>query len=340
MPKVSVIITTYNSMAYLPQTVESVLRQTFTDFEVLLVDDGSSDSTLEWASGLVDPRVKLISQQNQGVCVARNTGIAHARGEYVSFLDSDDLWEPTKLEKQVRCLEDNPALGLVHTWLALIDEEGNLTGRVLASNAEDDVWKQIVQKNSVACSSVLVRRCCFETVGDFDTDLRVAEDWDMWIRIAERYQFGLIKEPLVRYRQRVNSKSKNYPSRVQDFRIIIEKAFQSAPLEFLPLRNQSYGHVYLCIAWKCLQGNQKDYKTAKYFRQQALSYYPQLRYSQEYIRLSLAIASIEWLGAESYSRLLTLFYFLRQRMSKASHIVALLIAHVLAMQIYTIWVIR
>lgn len=312
MPKVSVVITTYNSMTYLPEALESVLRQTFTDFEVLLVDDGSSDSTVQWASGLVEPRVRLISQENQGVCVARNTGIAYARGEYVAFLDSDDLWEPTKLEKQVRCLEDNPAVGLVHTWLALIDERGNLTGRDLASKAEGDVWKQIVQKNTVACSSVLARRCCFETVGVFDPNLRVAEDWDMWIRIAERYQFGLIKEPLVRYRQRINSKSKNYPARLQDFRRIIEKAFQSAPLELLDLRNRSYGHVNLCVAWKCLQGNDKDYKMANIFRRQALRHYPQIRYSQEYIRLSFAIALMQWFRPDTYSKLLTLGYTLRR----------------------------
>ena len=315
MPKVTVVITTYNSITYLPETLESVLRQTFTDFEVLLVDDGSTDSTVQWASELVDSRVKLITQENQGVCVARNTGIAHALGEYVAFLDSDDLWEPTKLEKQVRYFEDNPSLGLVHTWLALIDEQGNLTGRVLTSNAEGDVWEQLVQKNTVACSSTMVRRCCFEALGGFDSNLRVAEDWDMWIRMAERYQFGLIQEPLVRYRQRINSKSKNYPKRIQDLHRIIEKAFQFAPSELLHLKSRSYGHISLCIAWKCLQGNEKDYKKANYFCEQALSHYPQLRYSQEYIRLILAIALIQWLKPNNYNRLLALAYTLRRHIS-------------------------
>lgn len=323
MPKVTVVITTYNSMAYLPETLESVLGQTFTDFEVLLVDDGSTDSTVQWASELVDSRVRLITQENQGVCVARNTGIAHAGGEYVAFLDSDDLWEPTKLEKQVRCFEDNPALGLVHTWLALIDEQGNLTGRVLASNAEGDVWEQLVQKNTVACSSTMVRRCCFEELGGFDSNLRVAEDWDMWIRIANRYPLALIKEPLVRYRQRTNSKSKNYPSRLQDFHRIIEKAFQSAPLEFLHLKNRSYGHVNLCIAWKCLQGNDKDYKMANDFRRQALKHYPQLRYSEEYIRLSFAIALIQWLKPNNYNRLLALAYTVRRHISNLRNKISL-----------------
>ena len=104
MPKVSVIIPTYNAMTYLPETVESVLRQTYSNFELLIIDDGSSDQTVQWVSQLVDSRVRLISQENQGASVARNTGIAHAQGEYVAFLDADDLWEPTKLEQQVRCL--------------------------------------------------------------------------------------------------------------------------------------------------------------------------------------------------------------------------------------------
>ena len=318
MPKVSVVIPAYNAMTYLPETVESVLRQTFTDFEVLIIDDGSSDDVVQWASGLVNPRVRLISQKNQGVSVARSTGIAHAQGEYVAFLDGDDLWEPTKLEKQVRCFLENPKVGLVHTWLAGIDQYSKSTGRVIGSQIEGDVWQRIIERNMVACSSAMVRRCCFETVGVFDRNLRFAEDWDMWIRLAARYHFAVIKEPLVGYREHPNSKSKKYATRVQDFRTIIEKAFESVSFELLYLRNRSYGHINLCIAWKCLQGREVDYKSANYFRHQAILHYPQLRYTRDYIRLSLAIALMQWFGAESYSKLLALFYLLRQRISSAS----------------------
>jgi glycosyltransferase involved in cell wall biosynthesis len=340
MDIVSVVITAYNSMDYLPETLESVLRQTFTDFEVLLVDDGSSDHIVQWASGLVDPRVRLISQENQGVSVARNTGIAHTQGKYVAFLDGDDLWEPTKLEKQVRCLEENPEVGLVHTWLTGIDRHSKPTGRVICSQIEGEVWQKIVEKNRVACSSAMVRRCCFETVGVFDKNLRFAEDWDMWIRLATRYHFAVIKEPLVGYREHSNSKSKKYASKLQDFQTIIEKAFETAPFELLHIRNRSYAHINLCIAWKCLQGSEIDYKSANHFRRLATLHYPQLRYSQEYLRLSLAIAMMQWFGPKSYSRLLALFYILRQRLSMVSHAVAVLIAHVLAMPILIVLVIR
>jgi glycosyltransferase involved in cell wall biosynthesis len=315
--KVSVVITAYNSMDYLPETLETVFKQTFTNFEILLVDDGSSDHIVKWASELVDPRVKLISQENQGVSVARNTGIAHAQGEYIAFLDGDDTWEPTKLEKQVRCLDENPEVGLVHTWLTKIDWQSKPTGRVICPQIEGEVWQQILERNQVACSSVIVRRCCFETVGMFDKNLRFAEDWDMWIRLATRYHFAILKDFLVGYREHPNSKSKRYASRLQDFRNIIEKAFNSIPFELLHLRNQSYGNINLCIAWKCLQGSEIDYKMANHFRRLAILHHPKLRYSQEYIRLSLAIALMGWLGDKSYSKLMEFFYVIRQRVSNA-----------------------
>ena len=313
MPKVSVVIPAYNAMNYLPETVESVLRQTFTDFEVLIVDDGSSDHIKQWASGLVDPRVKLISQENQGLPGARNTGIAQTQGEYIAFLDADDLWEATKLEKQVRCLEDNPAVGLVHTWMVLVDEQGKSTGRVMPSNAEGDVWKQLVEKNVIGCPSVIVRRSCFETVGVFDRSLRSLEDWDMWIRIATRYPFAVIKEPLAYYRQLPSSMSKNCQVMEQSFHTVIERSFRSAPLELLYLKNRSYGHANLCLAWKALQSKDRDYKLAIHFRQQAIVHYPQLRYSRESIRLSFAIAAMRLLGPHGYSRVLAMAYALRRR---------------------------
>lgn len=313
MPNVSVIIPAYNAMTYLPETVESVLRQTFTDFEVLIIDDGSSDHIVEWVSQLVDPRVKLISQENQGACAARNTGIAQAQGEYIALLDADDLWEPTILEKQVRCLEDDPAVGLVHTWMAIIDQQGRPTGRVITSNAEGEVWKQLVEKNPVPCSSVMVRRCCFDTVGVFDQSLLNIDDWDMWIRIAACYRFAVIKEPLMRYRQHHNNMTKNWQVVEQACRLIIEKAFHSAPPELLYLKSRSYGHANIFLAWKALQSSNRDYKRAIHFRASAIAHFPKLRYSQEYIRLSLAIAALQWFGPDGYSRMLVVIYALRRR---------------------------
>ena len=315
MPKASVVIPAYNSLKYLPATMESVLRQTFNDFEVILVNDGSSDDTEHWVSQITDPRVKLITQENQGLSGARNTGIAHASGEYIAFLDADDLWEPTKLEKQVLCLEENSEIGLVYTWVALIDENGNSTGRVFKNYAENDVWHKLIEHNIVESGSVaMVRRQCFDTCGVFDRNLRsFVEDWDMWLRIASRYPFKVMKEPLVYYRQHSTSASKNWEAMARSFEIVIEKAFSAAPPELQYLKNRSYGFANLCLAWKPLQSRAQDWKIAASFRAKALSHYPWICFSQEFVRLSIAIILMRLFGTDGYQRFLSYAYTLRQR---------------------------
>ena len=314
MPKVSIVIPAYNVMTYLPETLESVLRQTFTDFEVLIIDDGSSDNVVQWASGLVDPRVKLISQKNQGVSVARNTGIANAQGEYVAFLDADDLWQPTKLEKQACCFEDNPAVGLVYTWTAFIDQLGKPTGTLIAFDIEGNVWEQIVVKDMISNgSSPMVRRSCFETVGVFDPNFRYAPDRDMWTRIAARYPFGVVKEPLTLYRRYASSFSKNHKKMIQELREVIEKSFQSAPLESLYLRNRTYGWMNIFAAWGYLE-DEMNYKEAMHYRRQAILHYPQIRYTHLYIRLSLAIAIIRWFQPQGYTQVRKMSRNLRRLM--------------------------
>jgi glycosyltransferase involved in cell wall biosynthesis len=301
MPKVSIIIPAYNAMIYLPKTLESVLRQTFTDFEVLIVNDGSSDQIVQWAAQLTDPRVKLISQENQGASVARNTGLANAQGDYVAFLDADDLWAATKLEKQTHYLDSHPDVGLVYTWTALIDEQDQPTGIVWASQVEGRVWEHLVVIDGMLAngSVAMVRRCCFEQVGIFDPDLECYEDKDMWVRIATQYPFGVIQEVLNFYRQRPHSQSKNRQKMLQDYRKYLEKTFAVAPLELLYLRNRCYGYMGLHQAWESLELG--DYQEASHFRRQALLHYPQLLFSKHLILLTCAIVLTRWLGSSGYS---------------------------------------
>jgi glycosyltransferase involved in cell wall biosynthesis len=319
MPKISVVIPTYNAMIYLPQTVAGLLNQTFEDFEAIVINDGSSDETEQWVSKIKDPRIKLISQNNKGLAGARNAGIAQASGEYIAFLDADDLWEPTKLEKQVHVLDKYPEVGLVYTWVAYIDEKGESTGKVVKYQAEGDVWKNLLERNLVECGSVaMVRRSCFDTVGVFDWNLssfNVNEDWDMWLRIAARYPFKVVKEPLAYYRQSSSSASKNWKAIEQSFRIVIEKAFDSAAPELQSLKRRSYGLANFCFAWKALQSRDRDYNKARQFRALALDHDPGLRFSKEYVRLSLAITMMRWFGRESYDRLLAMFHVLRRCMT-------------------------
>jgi glycosyltransferase involved in cell wall biosynthesis len=304
-PKISVIIPTYNAISYLPEAVDSVLKQTFRDFELIIVDDGSSDRTVEWILSLTDPRLKLITQENQGSAAARNRGIASAQGAYIALFDADDIWELTKLEKQAHFLDAHCSIGLVDTSVILIDEDGN-TGKVVTSKAEGDVWKHLVQFQPVcSCDSTpLIRRECFDTVGLFDRDLMFLEDLDWWIRLASHYQFGAIKEPLVKYRQHSGSKSTNCRETLQAFHKIIEKAFESAPTELLYLRDRGYGRVNLYLAWKAL--NNKDYNQVKQFCTSAIAHYPQLQRSWEYTRLNLALALMRRLGDQTYEKLRSL----------------------------------
>ncbi|MER3491205.1 MAG: glycosyl transferase family A [Mastigocladus sp. ERB_26_2] len=312
MPKVSVIIQAYNAMNYLPKILESVLKQTFTDFEVLIINDGSTDNIIEWASQITDPRVKLISQENQGQSAARNLGIVLARGDYLAFLDADNLWLPTKLEKQVNFLDKNPEVGLVNTWVALTDEHGKPTGTVIKTHAEGNVWKQIIECPTVICgSSPLVRSDCFEKVGLFDKKLSVSADWEMWIRIASRYSFAMIKEPLVFYRQYYNSQSKNCQKLLEDNSAVIEKTFKTVPRELQYIKRRSYGQVYLYLAWRALDN--KRYQEAIDFRQQAVANYPQLFFSWNYIRQGIALMVMPWLGVQAIDEVRNFSRGLRRR---------------------------
>ncbi|OCQ90674.1 glycosyl transferase family A [Nostoc sp. MBR 210] len=310
MPKVTVVIPAYNAMQFLPETVESVLAQTFSDLELLIVNDGSSDNIVQWANNITDERVKLISQENQGVSAARNTGIMQSNGEYLAFLDADDLWKPTKLEKQIRRFEEYPEAGLVYTWTHLVDAFGKPINRVLASRLEGNVWKQILVANMIGNgSSAMVRRSCFETVGLFDPELSGAADRDMWIRIAVHYLFAVVKEPLTLWRQHTNSMSKKRQEMVKDLRRTIDKNFQSVSLDLLYLQNRSYSYMNLYQAWNSIdEGNIEE---AISFREQAYSNYAQIRLTNNYIRLSLAILLISWFGTNGYDGVRSITRFLR-----------------------------
>lgn len=322
MPKVSVIVTAYNLIEYLPETIDNVLQQTYNDFEVIVVDDGSTDNTAAWVRQVTDPRVRLICQPNMGLSGASNTGIENARGEYITFLDADDLWEPTKLAKQVEILDNCPEVGIVYTWVIYMNEEGKSTGRVVKPEAEGYIWEQLIEVNQIECGSVnLIRRSCFEKVGLFDTNLKsYVPDWDMWLRLALHYQFKVIREPLVYYRQRSSSGSRQFKAMERSFNIVLEKAFNAAPPELKPLVNRGYGFAYFCLAWKALQNGQPDYKAARKFQQIALKKHPRRFLTKENLRLTVAITLMQWFGNQNYLKILRWMHSTRSLLSPNSAI--------------------
>jgi glycosyltransferase involved in cell wall biosynthesis len=313
MTKVSVIVPAYNAMKYLPESLDSILAQTYPDFEVIIVNDGSTDNLSQWASELTDPRIKLVSQSNRGLAGARNTGLNHAQGEYIAYLDADDLWDATKLAKQVEVFEQNPQVGLVYTWVERIDQNGKFLGKPFESNLSGNIWEQLLERNVISPSSAMIRRCCFDHVGRFDENLKsFIEDWDMWLRIAAIYPIKVLPELLLQYRECPSSASKNLQAMERSYHIVIEKAFASASSELIVQKQKSYSCAYLHLASQSLQNNQPTYATASNYLQQAVAYYPQLKFSQPYWRLNLTIWLMKWFGINTYHKWRDRFRFLRR----------------------------
>jgi glycosyltransferase involved in cell wall biosynthesis len=313
MPKVSVIIPAYNAMQYLPETMASVMKQTYRDFEIILIDDGSSDHIREWAETQNISQLRLISQENRGLSGARNTGIKAAKGTYLALLDADDLWEPTKLEKQVQVLDLDREAALVYTWIALVDEQGSLTGRYYKRLEEGNVWKPMLTSNLVGCGSVpLIRHTCLDKVGYFDENLKsFAEDWDLWLRIARQYSFRVVKEALVYYRQRGDSASKDWVAMERSFQIVIAKTFSDQPAEILPLRAKSEAFIYVALGWMALQGNNFDFRVASNYQRNAFKYYPKIILRWEFLRLFWAIFLVGYFGKDNYESIRSILPILR-----------------------------
>lgn len=203
-PEVSVVIACYNYGRYMAGCVESVLSQTYRDFEVVIVNDGSTDeSDGEILRFLPDARIRYVRQANAGQAGAKNTGIGHSRGRYVAFLDADDRWDARKLEKQLPLFSD-PRVGVAFSRSRFIDEGGREIPFVHRSKhlrpRSGSVAKHLLFDNFVPFSSSVVRRACFERAGAFDETLPMAIDWDLWLRISLEFDFAFVDEELISYR--------------------------------------------------------------------------------------------------------------------------------------------
>ena len=196
---ISVIIPTYNRAHLIGRTIKSILNQTFQDFEIIVVDDGSVDDTEEVVRSFDDPRIKYLKhQKNLGASTARNTGIKNSRGEYIAFLDSDDEWLPEKLKKQINIFQRAPdKVGLVYSWAEMIDEKGELF-RKLNFVVKGRVLQNILRGNFIPSSTVVVKKKCFDEVGLFDESFASCQDREMWTRIATKYEMEVVPEYLAR----------------------------------------------------------------------------------------------------------------------------------------------
>ncbi|MBA4063457.1 MAG: family 2 glycosyl transferase [Isosphaera sp.] len=215
-PTVSVVMAAKNYARFLPEAVGSVLAQSFADWELLVVDDGSADATPAAVRPfLADPRVRYVRSDRLGQARAKNLGVRLGRGRVVAFLDADDAWEPTKLAKQLALLDADPAVGVVFCRRTLMDEAGNpLPPPTVPPPPRGRVLDAMFVQNFVCFSSAVVRREVLSHVGAFDPQWDLAVDYDLWLRVARHHAFDYVDEPLVRYRTGHGNLSKRLLDRV------------------------------------------------------------------------------------------------------------------------------
>ena len=202
MPKVAVIIPTCNRSAFLKRAIESVCAQTYTDYEIIVVDDASTDDTPEVVAQFRDKPIQYIRhEENKGGSAARNTGITHSQSEYIAFLDDDDEWLVTKLGLQVALLDSSSErVGIVYTGNQTIDRATQKVRAIQRPTKRGDLSNDLMRYNPVGpTSSTLIRRKCFEEVGMFDESLPSFQDYDVWIRISAKFYFECISLPLLKY---------------------------------------------------------------------------------------------------------------------------------------------
>jgi serine acetyltransferase len=248
---ISVIVTAYNYGRFISSCIESVLCQTYRYFEIVLVDDGSTDNTEQIIQKYKSlPFFKYIKQENKGQACAKNRGIRESHGDLIAFLDADDLWREDKLEKQVSLFQGHPDLGLVYSRAILIGEDSafldfRYSGKFLKPQ-RGSVTKWLFLDNFVWFSSCIVRRECFDRFGLFDETLKMGIDWDRWLRISVDYQFEYVDDDLLFYRHgHVGQMSKNIETRYECSDRIMKNFLDDYPgIVDRVAKNRAYYHTY------------------------------------------------------------------------------------------------
>lgn len=277
-PLVSVIIPTYNYGRFVGDAVESALTQTYRPIEIILVDDGSTDDTGTRAQKY-QGRIRYIPQENQGLSAARNTGIKEAKGEYIAILDSDDIWLPDKLKKQMDEFSRDKSLGLVSCGELLMDDQEKVTRENIYKDYpnRDEFLKKLMIRNIVSGgSAAVIKKECFNRVGLFDATLRSAEDWDMWLRIGQHFNVKVLQECLVKVRiGSTNMSSIKNAERMLEYEIkTLDKHWERNPsFKNKPfLRSEALSYRYFCAAWAYWKARETQKATQYIFK--SFFYYP------------------------------------------------------------------
>lgn len=246
-PLISIITPTYNRADFIAEAVESVLAQTYSHFEFLIVNDGSTDHTGKVLEPyLNDDRIRLFRQENQGQSVARNVALDEAKGEFICFLDSDNFWPADKLEQQVRIFEQYPTTDVLYGDNVIINESGEELSRNNMARYSGRIAPQMVKDNCVAMNTTMARRQCFDELGGMSGKRRVADDYDLWLRFSAKYEFRYEPQYWAWYRVMEDQISSDKTRRfkvneqiIHDFRRDFPDAM--SPREF----DQGFAHFYI-----------------------------------------------------------------------------------------------
>ena len=250
MPQISVIIPTYNAEDTIVETIQSVRQQTFQDFEIIVINDGSQDKTVELLQTIKDERLQVFSYENGGLPAARNRGISHATGQFIAFLDADDLWTADKLELQLKALQQNPAAGVTYSWTCFmeVDEQGKAASFLPSPQYSfaGNVYQNLLVSDFIhSGSNTLIRREAIESTGEFDPILKSCEDWDYWLRLASKWHFVVVPKHQILYRRTSGAMSSKVEVMKKEALIAIEKAYQAAPPELQYLKTHTLTSFYM-----------------------------------------------------------------------------------------------
>lgn len=248
-PSVSVIMPCFNCAEHIEQAIQSALAQSWADFELIVVDDGSTDDSTKIVEDIADSRVQLVKCENGGVARARNIGLQESRGEYISFLDSDDYWHPTKLQRQIDLIQKTPGTIIYSSFVFWFPDEHSVfpdpanlltpnTTEVIDEEGSGYIFHLLLQDVYVWTGTILIPRAITEQLGKFDESLKIGEDYDYWLRAAAQFPFAKISLPLALYRQNPRSITSKAPDKNYQA-IVLERHVALNGLSSLDGRNLS-----------------------------------------------------------------------------------------------------
>jgi glycosyltransferase involved in cell wall biosynthesis len=276
MSVVSVIIPTYNRAQLLHSAIVSVLNQTYQDFEILVIDDNSKDNTQAVVKNFDDKRIRYIRhEKNKGEAGTRNTGIKHAKGTYIAFLDDDDEWLPEKLLLQVDLMRNSkPDVGCIYTGLFVVDKtKGKILNQIIPKKRGYIYYDMFIKNYIGTPSTVLIKKECFERVNIFDEHIAFGTDYDMWIRISKEFHVDYIKKPLVLYYRHEDSLSANLVVRNKGRETLLKKYHQ-----LFALNRKGHSRFYLfqgifyCCAGDTSEGRKAFLKSITFYPFQMRGY--------------------------------------------------------------------